>query len=132
MKKNKKTNKSQPASGKRGHPTLLEFMASFHVEANKLFGIKTKIDPELTVHPLPNWGKAIMTQFGKTIMKPILKLRPTKKTTCEDYGKIIGVINRGITFFRQDTKKLFEAEGLDKISEEQWELIQPMISLENM
>lgn len=55
----------------------------------------------------------------------MLKLRPSPKTTCEDYGKIIGIIKRGITFYRTDVWKILEEENLDKISPEDWEKIQP-------
>jgi hypothetical protein len=64
-------------------------------------------------------------QLGKTIFKPILKLRPSKKSTCQDFGKLIGILNRGITFFREDAPRMIEEDGLDKISDEKWEMIQP-------
>jgi hypothetical protein len=107
----------------------LEFIASYEAEANKQFGTKLELDPELPVSPLPDWAKETMTQFGKTIFKPILKLRPSKKTTCQDYGKLIGILNRGITFYHEDVPKIIEAEGLDKMSDEKWEMIQPRSQL---
>jgi hypothetical protein len=125
MKKKNKTEKSVTPSGYHGRPTLLELMASYDAEAKRQLGINVEIDPELPVVPLPNWGKRIMKQFGKTIFKPILKLRPSKKTTCQDYGKLVGILNRCITFFREDAGKIFEAEGLGEISNEDWEKIQP-------
>lgn len=125
MKKKSKQKIAKPRAEKRDQPTLLEFLASFNYEAYKLFGQDVKIDPELPVSPLPHWAKNIVTQFGKTIVKPVLKLRPSKKSTCEDYGKLIGILNRGITFYRIDVQKTIEAEGLDKISNEDWERIQP-------
>lgn len=112
-------------SGHHSRPTLLELMASYHAEAKRQLGIKVEIGPELHAYPLPNWGKRIMTQLGKTIFKPLLKLRPSKKTTCQDFGKIIGILNRCITFYREDVAKIIEAEGLDEISNEDWEKIQP-------
>jgi hypothetical protein len=123
-KKNKKT-KAKPPSNKRGRLTLLEFLASYNAEAKRQFGLKVEIEPELHFFPLPVWAKKTMTQLGKTIMKPILKLRPSKKTTCQDFGKIIGILNRCITFFRKDAWKIIEDEGLDEISNEDWEKIQP-------
>jgi hypothetical protein len=125
MKKKNKQKKLIPLSGKRGRPTLLEFLAGYYSEANKQFGTKVEIDLELPISPLPDWAKKIMTQFGKTIIKPILKLRPSKKTTCQDYGKMIGIVSRGITFYRKDAWKIIEDEGLDEISKEDWEKIQP-------
>ena len=119
----------EPQTNRRGRPTLLEFLASLHSEANIQFGTKLFIDPDLNITPLPNWCKKDMTWLGKTILKPILKLRPSKKTTCQDYGKMIGILNRGITFWLEDVPKIIEAEGLDKISEEKWEMIQPRAQL---
>jgi hypothetical protein len=125
MKKKNKQKKAMPRSKKRGWPTLLEFLASYYSEANKQFGTKVEIDSALNVSAMPAWAKKIMTQFGKTIIKPVLKLRPSKKSTCQDYGKLTGMLNRGITFYREDAWKMIEAEGLDEISDEKWEMIQP-------
>jgi hypothetical protein len=125
MKKKNKQKKLIPLSGKRGRPTLLEFLAGYYSEANKQFGTKVEIDSALRVYAMPDWAKKIMTKFGKTIFKPVLKLRPSKKSTCEDYGKLTALLNRGITFYREDAWKMIEAEGLDKISDEEWEMIQP-------
>jgi hypothetical protein len=125
MKKKNKQKKSIRLFNKRGRPTLLEFLASYYSEANKQFGTKVEIDPELSISPLPDWAKKIMAQFGKTILKPLSKLRPSKKTTCQDYGKMIGIVSRGITFYSEDAWKIIEDEGLDEISNEDWEKIQP-------
>jgi hypothetical protein len=123
----KKTNQKslEPQISKSGRPTLLEFLASIHSEANKQFGTKFEIDPDLVIPPLPGWAKKTMTQLRKTIGKPILKLRPTKKTTCQDFGKLIGILNRGITFFGEDAPRMIAEDGLDKMSKEKWETIQP-------
>ena len=125
MKKKNKQKKSITLSDKRGRPTLLEFLAGYYFEANKQFGTKVEIDPEIPIFPLPDWAKKIMTQLGKTIIKPVLKLRPSKKSTCQDYGKLTGMLNRGITFYREDAWKMIEAEGLNEISNEDWEKLQP-------
>ena len=113
------------ACARTGRPTLLEFLASYNYEAHKQFGTKVEFDNGLHVSPMPDWAKKIITQFGKTVLRPVLKLRPSKKTTCQDYGKLVGILNRGITFYCQDARKMIEAEGLDKISGEEWEAIQP-------
>jgi len=125
MKKTKNHKPAEPQADKSGRPTFLEFMASLHSEANRQFGTKFEIDPDLVIPPLPVWAQKTMAQLGKTIGKPILKLRPTKKTTCQDFGKIIGILNRGITFYREDAPRMIAEDGLDQISEEKWEAIQP-------
>ena len=125
MKKKKNQKPLEPQASSSGRPTLLEFLASIHSEANRQFGTTFLIDPELAVPPLPNWGRRTVAQLGKTILRPILKLRPTKKVTCQDFGKLIGILNRGITFYLEDAPRMIEEEGLDEISEEKWETIQP-------
>ncbi len=123
VKKTPKPKDIEPRAERR--PTLLEFLASFTCEAYRELGQDVKIDSDLTVRPLPHWGKNIMGQFGKTILKPIVKLRPSAKTTCQDYGKLVGIINRGITFYRTDSWQMLEQDGLDDITAEDWERIQP-------
>lgn len=125
MNKKKKRKKTAPASQKHGRPTLLEFYGSYQAEAKQQFGTNVEIDPELKISPLPDWAKKTVTQLGKTIMKPVFKLRPTGKSTCQDFGKIIGILNRQITFYREDMWTIMEREGWDKISDEDWEKIQP-------
>src|ERR1035438_4419124 len=119
MKKKKNQKLAEPQTNKGGRQTLLEFLASLHAEAYKHFGLKLEVDPELRVSPLPDWGKKDVKQLGKTIFKPVIKLRPSKKSTCQDYGKLIGILNRGITFFREDAPKIIKAEGLDQIRSEE-------------
>jgi hypothetical protein len=113
MKKKKNQKSLKPQSNESGRPTLLEFLAGFYSEAKKQFGIKLEIDPALPVSPLPEWAKKTVKQLGKTVFKPVLKLRSSKKSTCQDYGKLIGVLDRGITFYRKDAWKIIEDEGLD-------------------
>jgi len=125
MMKKSNQKKNMPHAEKRERPTMLEFFASLHYELCKPFGLEVKIDPELPITPLPDWAKKIVTKLGKTIIKPVLKLRPSPKFTYQDYGKIIGLVSRGITFYREDARKTIEAEGLDKINDEVWEKFQP-------
>jgi hypothetical protein len=125
MKKKSKQKKFMPPSEKRGRPTLLDFIGSFYAEANQQFGTKVEIGPELHVFTLPDWARKTVTQFGKTVMKPILKLRPSGKTNCQDYGKMVGILNRLIDYHRKDLRDMIERDGLDKITEEDWKKIQP-------
>ena len=56
MKKKTNQKSAEPQTDKSGRPTLLEFTASFHSEANKQFGTKFLIDPDLLIPPLPDWA----------------------------------------------------------------------------
>jgi len=99
---------------------LLEFLAGYYSEANKQFWNEVEIDLELPISPAAGLGLKNHDAVCKTIIKPILKLRHQKKTTCQDYGKMIGIVSRGITFYRQGCLKIIEDEGLDEISKEDW------------
>ena len=128
----KKKHKSKPLAcdKKRDRPTLLEFLAGVHQEANKQFEVPLEITDTVRPTPLPEWGKQIVSKFGKTILKPLHKLRPSpNKVNIQNFGKSVGVISFGITFFRIEVHKIEEAEGLDKISPEQWEEIQPSVQM---
>jgi len=117
----------EPANplNKGGPPTLLEFMASYHAAVDKLTGQKGEENPELEVRPLPQWGVKTLEQLRKTVMRPILKLKPHKNINCKDYGKIVGILDRQITFLEVDIWEILIALGLDKITDEEWEKIQP-------
>jgi hypothetical protein len=127
--KKKHKSKPQACDKKRDRPTLLEFLAGVGYEANKQFGVPLEFNASVRPAPIPGWGKRTISRLGKTILRPILKLRPSQKTTFQDFGKIIGVIQRGITFFRKDINEIIQEkfDGLDfsQISQEQWEEIQP-------
>lgn len=109
----------------RGRPTLLEFMASYHAAAGKLTGLEEEATGQVEAKPLPQWGVKTLDQLRKTVMRPVLKLKPHGKTNCKDYGKIIGVVERQITFLEVDIWEIMLGEGWDKIPKEEWEKIQP-------
>ena len=68
-------------------------------------------------------------QLRKTVMRPVLKLKPRGNVNCKDYGKIIGVLGRQITFLEVDIWEIMKAHGLDKITDEEWEKIQPEVQM---
>ena len=120
--------KSEPPSPRievRGRPTALEFMSSFHAEAAKVTGADLAINPELSLTPLPKWGVKTLERLRKTVMRPVLKLKPTLNSNCQDYGKILGILERQIAFLQVDIWEILQAEGLDKITDDEWEKIQP-------
>lgn len=129
MKKKKKQDMAKPHLGQCGRPTLLEYMTGFGIEAAKVYGLNVTPPPSVRAYPVPKWGKKILEQFKKTIMRPVLKLRPGAETDCQQYGKIIGILNRQIKFFQSGVWEIAEREGWDKITEEDWERIQPRAQL---
>lgn len=92
---------------------------------------------EFGIEPLPHWEKSratpkwtknIYRNFSKTILKPLLKLKPNRrKVNWRDFGRIIGILARFQTFFRHDIPAILKAEGLDKISDARWARMQPLL-----
>jgi len=121
--------KTEPHFNECGRPTLLEFLAGYHVEASKIFETEPWPTYSVRAHPISNWGKNILIRFKKTTMRAILKLRPNGEVHLQQYGKIVGILNRQITFLKTDVWEIIEKEGWDKISEEKWEKIQPRAQL---
>lgn len=82
--------------------------------------------------PTPDWAKNICQRLRRTILKSVLKLRPNPKAgiNWRNYGRCIGIIKRYRIFLRQDVPQIFEREGLNDISPEKWEKIQPLLGEE--
>ncbi len=106
-------------------PTVLEFVNTVHIEMAKTAGMPFGQIADQEQRKLPRWSLKILEKFRQTILKPVLKLRPRGEINWQDYGKMIGVLKRGKTFFLVDLARLIQTEGFDKITDEQWEKIQP-------
>jgi len=83
------------------------------------------VDPRLEsgTREVPKWCAGIVDRLKKTILKPILKLRPNGVMNWRNYGRMIGIAERYKTFILHDVERDFIEAGLDKLSEEQWEKI---------
>lgn len=78
----------------------------------------------------PKWSLNIIDRLRKTIMKPVLKLKPTgNQITWRNFGRIIGVLERGKTFFNYDAYQIIRKEGLDKITGSDWAKIKAKLGL---
>ena len=80
---------------------------------------------------LPAWGGNIVKQLSKTILKPVLKLRPQGKVDWRNFGKTIGIVERYKAFIHHDAARILEAE-LGDITEEQWNRIEAQLGLEDV
>lgn len=82
--------------------------------------------------PTPGWAKNICERLRRTILKSVLKLRPNPKAgiSWRNYGRCIGIMKRYRVFLHQDVPQIFEREGLNDISPEEWEKIQPLLGEE--
>lgn len=80
---------------------------------------------------MPQWCGNIVKQLGKTILKPLLKLRPMGKVDWRNYGRMITIMERYRTFLIYDLPRIIEEE-LGDITEEQWKRVEPQLGLDNI
>ncbi|HEY3854542.1 MAG TPA: hypothetical protein VGO67_09130 [Verrucomicrobiae bacterium] len=79
---------------------------------------------------LPKWYVKILERLVKTILKPILKLRPAGEVNWENFGRIIGIVERFKTFLSHDVEREWVEAGLDKMTDQQWEKLEPQLGLD--
>ena len=117
---------SKPLTKNRMPPTAFELMMNYRCDMHMDLGIEPPPHWQKT-RETPNWTKKIYQNFFKTILKPLLKLRPKRKVNWRYFGRIIGILERFKTFWMHDVEAILKAEGLDKISEAKWARIQPLL-----
>lgn len=110
--------------------TLFQQATDIQIELAESAGLPVDHLPARSGRELPKWSSKILEQFQKTILKPILKLKPNGTVNWRNYGKIIGIIERFKTFLVHDVEQIFIEEGFDKITDEQWERIRPQFGEE--
>lgn len=79
---------------------------------------------------LPKWCSKIVERLVRTIFKPIVKLKPDGTMNWRNYGKMIGLFERYKIFIARDVERIFIEAGLDKITDEEWERMKPMLGFE--
>ena len=120
----------EPASTKNsGRPTVLEFVNGLQIELAKAAGLPVEHKTGCEQDRRPKWSLNIVDRLRRTNLQRLLKLRSAGEIRWQNYGKIIGVLERGKTFLLVDLPRIIVEEGLDKITDEQWEKIQPMEQL---
>jgi hypothetical protein len=113
------------AAGKGSRPTVLEFLNGLQIDMAKAAGLPVEHKTGGEEGKRPKWSLNIVDRLRRTNLQRLLKLRPAGEIHWQNYGKIIGVLERERTFFWVDLPRIIEQEGLDKITDEQWEKIQP-------
>jgi hypothetical protein len=78
----------------------------------------------------PGWVKNIYKHFRRTLLKPLLKLKPNRKINWRYLGRIVGIMERFKKFFTHDVPAILKAEGIDKISDKEWAEIEPLLGFE--
>jgi hypothetical protein len=78
---------------------------------------------------LPDWCGNIVKQLGKTILKPVLRLRPNGKVDWRNFGRLVGIAERYKAFIIHDVPRILEQEFGD-MTEEQWQRIEPLFGMD--
>ena len=108
-------------------PELLEVITPTEI---KLAMAADRLDLQDEPKKLPNWSLNIIDRLRKTILKPVLKLKPTgNQINWRNYGRIIGVLERAKTFFNHDGYEILKKESLDKITDSKWAKIKAKLGL---
>jgi hypothetical protein len=113
------------ADAKTGVPTLLELADTIQFELASSVNLPVEQKPAKRRQEIPKWVQKITDGFRRTILKPVLKLKPKRKMDWQNFGKIIGVLSRQKTFLAVDIPRICKEDGLDKITAQQWAKIFP-------
>jgi hypothetical protein len=111
-----------------GQPTVFEHSVAVAAALYKEAGVPI---PETLPKPkfaLPDWCGNIVKQLGKTILKPVLKLRPNGKVDWRNFGRLVGIAERYKAFILHDMPRILEQE-LGDITEEQWKRVEPLFGI---
>jgi len=113
-------------------PTAFELVMNLQCDLRA----EMKLDPLphwQQTRPSSSWTKNICGNFRRTILKSVLKLRPksTTEINWRNFGRCIGIMERYKTFLNQDVPQILEKMGVNDISPEKWEKIQPLLGEEN-
>jgi hypothetical protein len=128
MKRKKKIENDKVRGAKKLQPTCFEMMANLQCEMHRQLRLSPPQYPEKT-NESPAWAKNICQNFGKTIFKSIRKLRPNGAVNWRNYGRIIGICDRYLTFFKIDAPRMLKEDGLDKIGKERWKRMEARLGV---
>jgi hypothetical protein len=123
---------STSAGGCAGEPTIFEEVLDFQVEMCKSAGVSVDHLPASSTREMPKWYSRILEQFRKTVLKPLLKLKPKGTVNWRHFGRTIGIIERYKTFIEHDLCRILVEAGFDKITDEEWESIRPLLGEEKL
>ncbi len=108
--------KSEGASvGRAEGPTLFARMMDVNCQLREAAGLQplARWTPSKNK---PEWVNNVCIRYRQTVLKSVLKLKPGRRVNWRNYGRCIGLIERGRTFFRHDVPKMLKKDGLDRLS----------------
>ena len=118
-------------TGSSPAPTIFSQVVVIHAGLCREVGITANEFLPAPKNELPSWCGNIIKQFGKTIFKPVSKLRPKGKVDWRNYGRAIGILERYKTFWSHDVPRIIEQEFGD-LSDEQWNRIESRLGLDEV
>ena len=104
-----------------------------------LMNLQCDMRGELRLEPLlhwrrtfetPQWSKNICRNFGKTIFKSLRKLRPRGAVNWQNFGRLVGIGQRYVSFVTKDVPRLLKEDGFDRLSARRWERISERLGLD--
>jgi len=79
---------------------------------------------------LPSWCHSIAERFAKTIFKSTIALDPKGQFDARNFGRIVGVLLRGLVFIYKEAEPLLRKEGLWEMDKEREEKIEKAMGTE--
>ncbi len=111
--------------------TIFDQMVVIHSALSKEVGIApSELLPKPKIE-IPEWCGNVVKQLGKTILKPISKLRPKGKVDWRNYGRTLTIMERYKTFLKHDVPRILEEE-IGNISDERWKGIEAQLGVDEM
>jgi hypothetical protein len=131
VKRRRNKDNNQSAKNHYAPPTAFELVMNLQCELRAEMNLGPLPHWRQT-RPTPDWAKNVCGRLRRTILKSVLKLRPNPQTgiNWRNYGRCIGIMKRYRVFLNQDIPQMLEKDGLNNISPEKWEKIQPLLGEE--
>lgn len=105
------------ATRRNAEPTIFARMMDLQCELRNAAGLEPLPGWESN-NSTPEWAKNICIRYRQTILKSVLKLKPKGRVIWRNYGRCIGLIERGKVFYKHDVPKILKKDGLHRLSRE--------------
>jgi hypothetical protein len=132
MKRKRKRTKIVPeATTESPGPTVFEQVAIINSGLAREVGLVPIGETAERQPTMPQWCLNIIRRLGKTVLKPIIKLRPNGEINWRNYGKLVGIVERYKAFVTQDVPRIL-AEEFGDLTDEQWKKLEPLLGLDKL
>jgi hypothetical protein len=87
------------------------------------------IGPAALSKAMPEWCHNIADKLVLTVLKGVLDMDPQGKFEARNYGRMVGVLLRGVTYFVKEVPAELKREGLLDLSPEKKQKLQTMLDI---